>query len=110
MKTLQLIIIGIFSLLSVRGQEYNPEMLTYGDWLRMEDTQPFQEEAFQSAESFFQLRASSAYDDLNNEIELGGIVRATTDVNIEDGMPFLLLLSFGYCLKCYRFLSKNKVW
>ena len=103
MKALQLIIIGSFCLLSVHGQEYNPEMLTYGDWLRMEDTQPFQAEAFQTSESS-QLRASSVYD-LSDEIELGGVARA---VNIEDGMPVFLLLSLGYCFRCYRFFSKNK--
>lgn len=103
MKALQLIIIGSFCLLSAHGQEYNPEMLTYGDWLRMEDTQPFQAEAFQSEESF-QLRASSVYD-LSEELELGGLTR---EVNIEDGIPVLLLLSLGYWFKCYRSLSKNK--
>ena len=88
MKTLQLIIFEFFGLLSLCGQEYNVRVSTYDDWLRMEDTQPFQSEAFQSGE-FAQLRASSSDD-----IELGGITRL---VPIGDGILFLLLLSFGYC-------------
>jgi len=107
MKAFIFIIIGFFCLLPVYGQEYP----TYEDWLRIEHTQPFQSEPFQS-ESFqpdsyfaniFQAMMSSTSDD--DWTELGGLERP---LGIEDGTPFLLLLSLAYCVRCHRSHAKHK--
>ncbi|MDR1730289.1 MAG: hypothetical protein LBR52_06475 [Prevotellaceae bacterium] len=108
MKTLKLIIIELVCLFSAAyGQEYKPQMLTYDDWLHIDDTQqPFEEEyQFQAFQERAILADFLAYN-LDDEMELGGVTREV--VGIGDGIPFLLLLSFGFCLKRYRFLSKNK--
>ena len=40
--------------------------------------------------------------------ELGGLVRPTSTTPIGEGTYLLLLLSLGYCFKCYHSFSKTK--
>ncbi len=110
MKTIQLIIIGFFCLLPVLGQEYKPDMITYDDWLRIEDVQqPFQDEyeAFRlnkilaDQENPQPLSAEDEAFNLNNEHELGAKKR-NINVSIGDNIPIFLLFSFIYCLKYYK--------
>jgi len=100
MKTFIFIIIGFFCLLPAYGQEY----ATYDDWLRVEHIQPFQSELSQQDLYFlniFQIMSSTSDD----WTELGGLERS---LGIEDGTPFLLLLSLAYCIRRYRSFTKHK--
>ena len=109
MKSLGLVVVGFFCLLSVYGEECGMAMLTYDDWLRSEETQPFQAQPFLSNSELIaqqekiMLFAASASGEYT---ELGGLER---ELDIEDGTFILLLLSLGYCFKCYKDKGKIKV-
>lgn len=115
MKTLYLIVIGFFCFLSTYGAksryvyEYEYDTIDLSDvfitdynW-ESDATSPFDTDPFLSDLEKAGIMTASGLDD---ETELGGLERPTASVG--GGMSVLLLLSVGYCFKCYRSLSKTK--
>ena len=115
MKAADLIIIGFFCSLSIHGADsryvYQHEYETVDlsdvfttdyNW-ESDATSPFQTEPFLSDLEKEGIMTVSGLDD---ETELGGLERPTASIG--GGISVLLLLSVGYCFKCYRSLSKTR--